>query len=630
MKRDILSTFVTVVLLTGVLAALPSSIGPLSGGTIYVDDDNTSGIEDGSLLNPYNTIQEGVDAEAAGDTVYVFAGTYMENVWMDKNLILEGEDTGTTIIDTGTTPPLCDSPAITVVADNASISGFSTLNGVCGIAVGFSSGCQFFNINMTTLSGMEMYNSSENSIFGNNLLNVSFGISLENSHGNTIMGNHFEESGFCIRLYKSLDNVVTNNHITGGGFCIDLKYSNETFVSNNTISDSQFGVDIYESMDNVVCGNTILNGTSGIDLRSSSRILVESNNVSRHSSTGIELWESDNCTVADNTLVSNLNTGINIHASRSNTVINNDVSGSQDGISVQYDSDANLVFNNTLHSNTENGLYLYSSSFCILANNTVHSNQWNGMFIRGDSFYNMIHYNYIHSNVEEGISVSHNPENNLIHHNHLEANNGATDVYNSSRVQAKDLSINFWDDGYPSGGNYWSDWLAPDALSGPAQDVPGADGIVDLPYLHSIGKQDLYPLTRSPLGPAGPPNATIDLDPDTLNLKSKGKWITCYIELPAGYDPRDINASTILLKGTVSPEMNPKYGFVKSESSYIMDHDNDTIEERMVKFDRSAVQQMIGQPYESIALNVTGELFDGTPFSGFDTIRVTDPPKKKP
>jgi PKD repeat protein len=29
--------------------------------------------------------------------------------------------------------------------------------------------------------------------------------------------------------------------------------------------------------------------------------------------------------------------------------------------------------------------------------------------------------------------------------------------------------------------------------------------------------------------------ATIDCDPDTLNLKSEGEWITCYIELPEGY-----------------------------------------------------------------------------------------------
>ncbi|MCK4445332.1 MAG: hypothetical protein KAW09_12360, partial [Thermoplasmata archaeon] len=67
--------------------------------------------------------------------------------------------------------------------------------------------------------------------------------------------------------------------------------------------------------------------------------------------------------------------------------------------------------------------------------------------------------------------------------------------------------------------------------------------------------------------------AQIDCDPDTLNLKSKGNWITCYIELPLGYDPRDVDAGTILLNGVLMPELNPKYGFVRSEDSYIVDHD---------------------------------------------------------
>jgi hypothetical protein len=46
-----------------------------------------------------------------------------------------------------------------------------------------------------------------------------------------------------------------------------------------------------------------------------------------------------------------------------------------------------------------------------------------------------------------------------------------------------------WHNGYPDGGNYWSDWTAPDELSGPNQDAPGSDGIVDLPR-----GNDLYPL----------------------------------------------------------------------------------------------------------------------------------------
>ncbi|TET90062.1 MAG: hypothetical protein E3J35_07510 [Methanomassiliicoccales archaeon] len=118
--------------------------------------------------------------------------------------------------------------------------------------------------------------------------------------------------------------------------------------------------------------------------------------------------------------------------------------------------------------------------------------------------------------------------------------------------------------------------------------------------------------------------ATIDCDPDTLNLKSKGNWITCYIELSDEHDPRDINASTILLNEAIQPELDLKYGFVRSEDSYITDRDGDGIAERMVKFDRTEVEESLTSG-DSVSLTVTGQFHDGTEFEGADTIRVINP-----
>lgn len=109
-----------------------------------------------------------------------------------------------------------------------------------------------------------------------------------------------------------------------------------------------------------------------------------------------------------------------------------------------------------------------------------------------------------------------------------------------------------------------------------------------------------------------------DIDPDTLNLKSKGKWITCYIELPEGYDVADIDVSTIKLNDTVPAEAKP---------TAIGDYDGDGIADLMVKFDRSAVQALLQEG--EVELTVTGELTDETPFEGSDTIRVINPGGKK-
>jgi len=133
---------------------------------------------------------------------------------------------------------------------------------------------------------------------------------------------------------------------------------------------------------------------------------------------------------------------------------------------------------------------------------------------------------------------------------------------------------------------------------------------------------DYFRVTTAPL------QSTVDIDPETLNLRSRGQWITAYIQLPDGYNAADINASTVLLNGTISPVLDPKYGFVTNSSEYLVDHNNDGILERMVKFDRATVETFInneGISYGNVALTITGKLLDGTPLEGTDLIFVNKP-----
>ncbi|UCD85310.1 MAG: PD40 domain-containing protein [Deltaproteobacteria bacterium] len=116
------------------------------------------------------------------------------------------------------------------------------------------------------------------------------------------------------------------------------------------------------------------------------------------------------------------------------------------------------------------------------------------------------------------------------------------------------------------------------------------------------------------ISPAPPAviEATIDIDPDTLNLKSHGKWITVYVELPEGYDVNDIDISTVLLEDAIPAESHP---------TEVGDSDGDGIADLMVKFDRTAVEAIL-RPAGEVELVVTGELNDGTEFEGSDIIRV--------
>ena len=86
-----------------------SPVAAASSATIYVPDD-------------YPTIQAAVDAANPGDTIKVAAGTYPENLTVEKRVSLLGENRDT-IIDGGG-----DNTAIWVKVSKVSISGFTVQN----------------------------------------------------------------------------------------------------------------------------------------------------------------------------------------------------------------------------------------------------------------------------------------------------------------------------------------------------------------------------------------------------------------------------------------------------------------------------------------------------------------------
>lgn len=86
-------------------------------------------------------------------------------------------------------------------------------------------------------------------------------------------------------------------------------------------------------------------------------------------------------------------------------------------------------------------------------------------------------------------------------------------------------------------------------------------------------------------------NASVDICPKTINLRSKGKWITAWIEIP-GYDVGRIDISTVYLNGIVQA-INDKHGFARHPE--VKDRDGGGYPELIVKFDRKEVKKVLGE-----------------------------------
>lgn len=106
--------------------------------------------------------------------------------------------------------------------------------------------------------------------------------------------------------------------------------------------------------------------------------------------------------------------------------------------------------------------------------------------------------------------------------------------------------------------------------------------------------------------------AEVDIDPSTLNLNNKGRWITTFIRLPEEYNVADIDPNSILLEAQIEPER-----FWLTEDELIA----------IAKFDRERVQAYLA--VGEIELTITGQLTDGTAFEAKDVIKVIDKGGKK-
>jgi parallel beta-helix repeat protein len=313
----------------------------------------------------------------------------------------------------------------------------------------------------------------------------------------------------------SIENQNLNSALTG----ITLSYSTDIYIANNTISKNRVnGIEIISSLNNTIINNEISNnsgfglffyggwwwydrigsdnnsviantisgnGNSGIYIGQGSNITIKGNVISNNTHNGINLAANQDRNVggkiSENQIIRNFENGIEIYNLNDITIRNNTIAfNNHSGLEIR--DFTGIIENNLIHTNNECGLKITSSYWCMIANNKFNNNQY-GIQIWHSMSHTVI-YNLIVNN-GYGIELISSSENKIYYNNFI-----------GNTIQVKDDSLNSWTNTwnniYPFGGNYWSDYYGSDEYSGVDQDVPGADGFGDSPYLIKAGGENTY------------------------------------------------------------------------------------------------------------------------------------------
>src|SRR3989339_376133 len=118
----------------------------------------------------------------------------------------------------------------------------------------------------------------------------------------------------------------------------------------------------------------------------------------------------------------------------------------------------------------------------------------------------------------------------------------------------------------------------------------------------NISSLSLYAILASKVLPI----ANVDIKPDSINIKSEGKDITCYIELPKGYNVKNLKLETVRIAKINGNIIIPIYAEIKPAE--VGDYDKDKNPDLMVKFDREKLQQKIPESVYEIKVTIRGSI----------------------
>jgi len=242
------------------------------------------------------------------------------------------------------------------------------------------------------------------------------------------------------------ENIVVNKTVSVIGENIGT-----TIIDGNGTGN----VVLVEGVDDVtMTGVTVRNGSNGFYIVGLNHTVIR-NIILNNTYHGIDIVGRNN-QISENTIANN-RYAIVLDASSYNIISRNTIMSNQGGINLCEDCEYNEISKNTLMNNTM-GIGILGNNNSVVEN-TIKEN-WSGIQIAGT--------------------------NNTIYYNNF--------INNTNQVYLEYSLPNSWDNSYPSGGNYWSNYTGNDTYSGPYQNETGSDGIGDTPYVIDADNQDNYPL----------------------------------------------------------------------------------------------------------------------------------------
>ncbi|MGD0204591.1 MAG: NosD domain-containing protein [Candidatus Bathyarchaeia archaeon] len=297
------------------------------------------------------------------------------------------------------------------------------------------------------------------------------------SAGDTIVvrsGTYFEnpiiDKPLTLQGENSANTIVvgTGNSLGASVFTIaadNVKISGFTITSVNYSASANYAYGVMIEGDNcIITGNNIVNTLSGIFCSVQSSTLITQNNITGNHAEllnahndGIEFYGGFNNTISENNITNNTGSAIAIIGYSDNITGNN---LSQNTIGIGMSATYSVIFRNNIIENSNSGIYLTGSNNAISAN-YIANNKYG-----------------ICSLSSFGLS-----SNNTIFHNDFV--NNQQNAYSTSPY-----NIQIWDEGYPLGGNYWSDY----SIVCPNATEIANSGIMNLPYTICANNTDKYPL----------------------------------------------------------------------------------------------------------------------------------------